>query len=189
MPKKRLCCDFCNSNNLFKIYSDVLDYESFIKIKTDILVCKNCDLIQQSYIFNQDEIKNFYLDNYHGRNYRDKNILDKISSFLRSRYYKRFIKILKNYNNNKDIKILDYGSGDGFLCNELNLKGYKNLYSCDFFKPTIIQTTKHIFPEKISEYHHFFDVIFMINSIEHLTSFSNEFRTLDLSPVSFSIIA
>ena len=80
MPKQRQYCDFCNSNNLLIKYKDVADYESFIKIKTDVLVCKNCDLIQQSYIFSKDEIKNFYLENYHGRNYGDKNILKKISS-------------------------------------------------------------------------------------------------------------
>lgn len=188
MPKQRQYCDFCNSNNLLIKYKDVADYESFIKIKTDVLVCKNCDLIQQSYIFSKDEIKNFYLENYHGRNYGDKNILKKISSILRSKYYKRFIKLLKAQTKKKDLKILDYGSGDGFLCYELKKAGYKNLYSCDFFKPTVINSTKHIIPEKISEYYHFFDVIFMINSIEHLTSFSDQFNIIDSSSKDSSIL-
>ncbi len=188
MPNKRIFCDLCGSNNLSKTYRDVSDYESFIDIKIDILSCRNCGLIQQSKIFNKEEIKSFYLEDYHGRNYGEKKVLEKLSTFLRSRYYKRFIKLLKDLNKNKNIKILDYGSGDGFLCNELNKAGYTNLYSCDFFKPTTIKSTKHIFPEKVNEYYHFFDVVFMINSIEHLTSFRNDFKYIDLSLKDSSIL-
>ena len=172
MSLNRFKCDLCKSSNLKKIYSNVADYESFLDIRTEIMLCKNCNLIQQSKIFTENEIKNFYLEDYHGRNYSKKTFLSKISIFLREMYYLRFINILDRKNLDKKIKILDYGSGDGFLCNLLYEKGFENVYSCDFYKPSFSNHKNHIFPEDIHKYKSYFDVMFMINSIEHLISFT-----------------
>ena len=181
MSSKRLKCDLCNSEDLEILYEDVLDYESFIDIKINILKCKKCNLIQQSKIFVKDEIKKFYLDNYHGRNYNKKTVFSRLSLLLRAKYYKRFINMLLSETNNKNLKILDYGSGDGFLGKELYKKGFRYLYSCDFFKPKFEVFQKHILPSDISKHENFFDVIFMINSIVHLISFSKDFNTIDKS--------
>ena len=119
MAINRINCDLCKSTKLRIIYRDVLDYESNIKEISNILICENCNLIQQSKIFSNNEIKKFYEDDYHGRNYSKDHILGSISQFLRSRYYKRFILNLESKTKKRDIKVLDYGSGDGFLCHLL----------------------------------------------------------------------
>lgn len=188
MVKTRLTCNLCNSRKFKKLYTDISDYESFIDIKTDLVICTKCQLIQQSKIFSTNEIKNFYLEDYHGRNYTNKTILGFFSSLLRKRYYKRFISYLNLISQKKDLNILDYGSGDGFLCKELFKNGYKNIYSCDFFKPKAINKTIHIFPNELKNYNNFFDVIFMINSIEHLSSFFKDFRKIELSSKERSIL-
>lgn len=181
MSSSRLRCDLCKNSQLDNLYKNVEDYETFIDIKTNIIICKKCKLIQQSKLFTKNEIENFYLEDYHGRNYGKKSLLATISLFLRERYYFRFINLLESQTNDKNIKILDYGSGDGFLCNLLYKRGYKNVYTCDFFKPNFINLKNHIFPQDIVNYHKFFDIMFMINSIEHLISFSKDFSRLDSS--------
>ena len=75
MSKIRKSCDLCKSRDLKIIYKNILDYETDIKIKVDLLKCRNCQLIQQSEIFSENEIEKFYLDNYHGRNYNKLNNL------------------------------------------------------------------------------------------------------------------
>ncbi len=188
MPINRINCDLCKSTKLRIIYRDVLDYESNIKEISNILICEKCNLIQQSKIFSNNEIKEFYEEDYHGRNYSKDNILSPISQFLRARYYKRFILNLESKTNKRDIKVLDYGSGDGFLCHLLMKRGFKNVYSCDFFEPTVCKTLAHIHPDQISEYEEYFDAIFMINSIEHLASFSKDFDRLDRSMKNSSLL-
>ena len=177
MPKKRLTCDLCKSTELKKVFNCVSDYESSIEINTDILKCKRCNLIQQSKIFTNSEIEKFYLEDYHVRNYDKPTLLSSISSYLRSRYYSRFVTLLEKVTKNKDIKILDYGSGDGFLCNELKKRGFNNIYSCDFYEPNF-KCTNHIHPDNIQNFKNFFDVMFMINSIEHLISFNDDFHSI-----------
>ena len=39
--------------------------------------------------------------------------------------------------------------------------------------------TNHIYPDNIQNFKNFFDVMFMINSIEHLISFNDDFQSLD----------
>ena len=95
MPKKRLCCDLCKSKELQKVFNSVSDYETSIEINTNILMCKRCHLIQQSKIFTSDEIEKFYLEDYHVRNYDKSTFISSISSFLRARYYSRFISLLE----------------------------------------------------------------------------------------------
>lgn len=180
MPTNRKYCDLCRSNDLNIIYKNISDYETNIEIKVDLLECKDCGLIQQSKIFSEIEIEQFYLDDYHGRNYNKKNnFLEKLSSRLRGRYYQRFINILISNKIPKDVRILDFGSGDGFLAHQLIKNGYFNIYCCDFFKPDYNSSNiNYLHPNSISESRIKFDVLFMLNSIEHLVSFSREFDNL-----------
>ena len=80
------------------------------------------------------------------------------------------------------------------LYSKINLKykhtvnNYKNIFSCDFFKPTLCENINHIFPEEITEYEKYFDVMFMLNSLEHLSSFSHDFNNLINSMKKSSLI-
>ena len=180
MPEKRKSCDLCQSTDLKIMYRNVIDYETDIKFKVDILKCNNCELIQQSELFSENEIENFYLKNYHGRNYnKQNNLIEKLTVFLRERYYQRFINLLISKRIDKQIKILDFGSGDGFLANQLIKNGYKNVFCCDFFKPIYEEASINYFhPSSIIDYVGNFDVVFMLNSIEHLVSFSKDFNAI-----------
>ena len=178
--KKEKVATLCQSRDLKIIYKNVIDYEiSDIKFKVDILKCNNCELIQQSELFSENEIENFYLDNYHGRNYNiQNNLIEKLTVF-RSRYYQRFINLLISKKIDKQIKILDFGSGDGFLANQLIKNGYKNVFCCDFFKPIYKESSiNYLHPSTIGNYGESFDVVFMLNSVEHLVSFSKDFNAI-----------
>ena len=188
MAIKRQKCDLCDSKDLNILYTKVRDYETFMNIDTCILKCNQCDLVQQSYIFTNDEIKEFYLENYHGRNYSPILLLGKLSHWLRKKYYKRFIDLLETRVKNKSVNILDYGSGDGLLSSELSKRGYNNLYCCDFFKPKHCRSSKYLLPNEIKAYSNHFDAVFMLNSIEHLVSFSNDFEFIDNAMKDESLI-
>lgn len=180
MSVKRIDCDLCKSKDFKIIYKDILDYETNIKIKVDLLKCNKCDLIQQSEIFSNKEIEKFYLEDYHARNYnKEKSLIAKFARFLRNKYYQRFIDILISKKIPKNIKILDFGSGDGLLAHQLIKNGYKNINCCDFFEPSYKdESTNYFHPNSISEYQDTFDAIFMLNSIEHLVSFFKDFNSI-----------
>lgn len=173
-------CDLCGSYSLQTIIINSKDYESNIHQYADILKCTNCGLLQQNQIFNNAELEYFYTGEYHGRNYSCQTLASRLSQFLRKRYYRRFINIIKNITGNNDVKILDYGSGDGFLLKLLHNSGYQNLYSCDFFPPSQISTkhVTHFHPNNIDMYIDKFDIVLMINSIEHLSSFRTEIHRI-----------
>ena len=188
---KRYTCDLCGSHCLQTIISNVKDYESNINQYTDILKCNNCGLLQQNQIFNNAELAKFYNREYHGRNYSCQTLVSRLSQFLRKYYYHRFIDMIKNVTNDKSIKILDYGSGDGYLLKLLHNSGYRNLYSCDFFPPSQMSSMhiNHFHPNDIDEFVDIFDIVLMINSIEHLSSFRKEMdRIIKTMTVKSTII-
>ena len=174
MSQFRVFCDLCGSKSFLNLYDNIGDYETNIKQKVDLLKCENCNLIQQNLIFNNEEISSFYKEDYTGRNY---NFSYNLTYYLRKIYYSRFIKILSNKLINKGaISVLDYGSGDGFLSLLLRQKGFKDITCCDFFEPDFLNyDIDYIHPSNIKSLNKKFDVVFMINSIEHLSSFKRNF--------------
>ena len=186
----RTNCDLCHSPSLIKIISNVKDYESDIDQEVDLLQCNRCGLVQQNVLFSNSELANFYKPNYHGRNYSKVTTLSRISSYLRERYYQRFIDQIRRYSHSRSINILDYGSGDGFLLMLLHRAGYKHLYSCDFFPPHRILSSHvtHFEPKSINQYNNKFDIVLMINSVEHLSSFREGMNKITQSMREKSII-
>lgn len=178
--KKRYHCNLCGSSRLSCIVSAVADYESNLKEVVDILKCDECELVQQSNIYESKEIEKFYDQEYHGRNYSSDGFASRIARILRKRYYYRFIRELNIIGVRKTARILDYGSGDGFLLKLLHEQGYSNLYACDFFPPAMASSKEAIFfrPDNIGSFQDFFDFVFMINSIEHLASFKHDFSAI-----------
>ena len=185
-------CDFCRSSNLFEIVTDIRDYESDLPNKTNLLRCSECGLVQQNFIFLNSELSCFYASEYHGRNYSKSSIASSITSYLRKRYYMKFVKIIKKISPSKSTKILDYGSGDGFLLRLLRDSGYRDLYACDFFPPywNDDNLITYFHPDDVGEFTKLFDVVTMINSIEHLSSFSEGLNKIkkSMSPNSKIII-
>ena len=176
----RTKCDLCCSGDLSPFLSDISDFESELPHKTDLLQCQNCYLIQQNYLFNHNEISSFYDSDYNGRNYNSKNLFTPFTNLLRSRYYSRFTNLVEYFCSDKDAPILDYGSGDGFFLELLRRKGFKNLFACDFFEPTEINSTfvTFIHPQELALSSKNFSVVTMINSIEHLSSFKSDFKVI-----------
>jgi len=125
-------CKFCFSPSQ-KFISDRNDFEFNTKIKLLYWKCTNlkCGFVYVDPLPSESEIKTYY-QNYstHHENYSKKfiNPLSLFHKFLRRSEYKTLFVSSKSL----QIKVLDFGCGNGNLLDFLKEYGLKNLYGYDF---------------------------------------------------------
>lgn len=166
-----MSCLICNSQNQELIFKGIKDLEYNTYKAVDYQVCKSCGLISQYPLPEANLVPTFYPDTY--RNY----LLNGKSFFssLKNIQFKNLAnKILEYFNrDNKDLKILDIGFGNGQLLLALKEKGYKNLYGTDFTDKVFSKLNSSGIKLKVSNieeefpFNESFDVIIMNNVIEH----------------------
>lgn len=127
-------CPNCNENNSTPFYVNFNSHpkqgELITNEKIKYNICNNCDTIFSSEMMNwtsKQFVEKCYNDTYclHDTDYNSFN------SFRLQRMHSFLINYLYKQNFNKDIKYLDYGSGNGFLTEKLKRDGYVNGFNYD----------------------------------------------------------
>ena len=164
-------CPICQSEKLKKI--TVETQEADCKKNLTVFECENCRvLFAEDY---RKERKNIYDDNYAAwRKSEDK--IEKEIAHAKIMAFKSQIKEIEKLINLKNKKIIDIGTGNGYL-----LEALKNL-GCNCYGTEISEYSAEVsskkFPGKIfegelknAEYkNEFFDVIFLTDVLEHLNN-------------------
>ena len=164
-------CIVCNSDKKTQVFKNTEDYEYGTYRNVNFSECQKCDLIFQDPLPPKEIIGSFYPEIY--RNYISDN--GSLFSVLKKLQFKTLAKkILSKVNNNdKYIKILDIGFGNGELLLALKEKGYKNLYGTDFSNKNFERLKKKEINIELSDveeclpFKEEFDAIIMNHVIEH----------------------
>tara|TARA_B100001093_G_C26803961_1_gene1004675 strand:+ start:96 stop:998 length:903 start_codon:yes stop_codon:yes gene_type:complete len=175
-------CPACISNKFETYISIPVDYEYFVKRtkKANILKCLECGSFYQNPWPTKNEAINFYPNDY--QDYDDN------SNLLLSLIARASFKInayLFTMKFGKDLKILDYGCGDGNFLSALFNSGVKKVYG---YEPhirednialssgvNIFSSLSYFKQKKIK-----FDIIRMNHVIEHLINYEEVFKEFKL---------
>ena len=163
-------CFVCNSTAPKFVFKNVEDFEYGTYKPVDYVVCKDCRLISQNPLPEAGLLKTFYPDEY--RNYAPlkKSLLSGLKNIHSLAVLNKFE---KHFHKKAELKILEIGFGNGQLLLTLKRKGYPNVYGCDFTGRFFPALQKEGIKLKISDlekdfpFNESFDVIIMINVIEH----------------------
>lgn len=166
-------CPLCNSAHLTQVFEDRIDYEFSISNKLNYYKCDNsvCGFVFVYPLPSDAEIQSFYKKyTTHNLNINIShlNILARFNKFFKS---KSLSKLFIN-TNLSDIKVLDFGCGNGNLLDDLKKIGIKNLFGYDFDAKALISSKLDdlvLFDnyELIHDYGNY-DYIFLNHVIEHL---------------------
>ena len=151
------------------MFKNIKDFEYETNKPVDYLICRRCKLISQYPLPEPALLPNFYPEDY--RNYLPQK--ENLFSELKKIQFKSLASKIERYINNKEVKILEIGFGNGQLLLALKELGYKNLFGTDF--------TNRVFPglmdkgiklqvsnvEESFSFNETFDLIIMNNVIEH----------------------
>ncbi len=150
----------------------------------DYIECSNCGCLQISQV--PDNLGDYYPKNYSSHNLSKPNFIkgyiirkrDSYAFFKKSIlgkyiYQKRpneFLSALGDVHMDFNSKILDVGSGTGYLVNKVENQGYKNLWGVDpFIESNIIRENVKILKKPIKELDEDnFDYIIFNHSLEHI---------------------
>lgn len=166
-------CPLCGGSKLTEVLEDRIDYEFGISNKLNYYECNNsaCGFIFANPIPSIEEIQSFYnkyTTHNENKNISHLNFLARLNKVFKD---KTLSKIFVNTQIN-DIKVLDFGCGNGNLLMDLKKLGIKNLYGYDFDAKALHYSKLDglvLFDnyEQIPE-HGNFDYIFLNHVIEHL---------------------
>lgn len=161
-------CPVCRSDYIKKSMKGY-DYET----KTgeyDILHCNNC----QVYFTNPQPVEEDIPLLYEDRSSADFPEMNSISSYLRKFNAKLFLRNTLKFINKKELKVLDYGCGDGLLATVLSEnKIFNKVHAVDFHSqsPELLREKSNI---KYFSYQNFaavdenkYDIIFCRHVVEH----------------------
>ncbi len=170
---KQKGCSFPKKSKNISFYYDFLDKRGMGKMK--YLKCKKCDLVFSSLLQNNlnqinEKLTNYYSKEYFGKFYKKKNLIYKkrnVQYNLDKKY------LLKNFEDNKNKKILDFGCGNGEFLKRFKSKKFGYEFNKDIDKKGIIKYLKY---KDIFKYK--FDVIIMRGVIEHIPNFSAVLKKL-----------
>ena len=145
-----------------------LEYQTYRPV--DFAVCPKCRLVSQHPLPPAELLPIFYPGEY--RNYQP--LEETFFSALKKFQFQGLVqKITRHFGQGKQLKILEIGFGNGQLLLALKANGYSNLYGIDFsdryfssLKSAGIRVqTQNL--EKDFPFSEHFDVIFMVNVVEH----------------------
>lgn len=129
------------------------------------LICKNCQLIYANPIINSLITEKLYKKSKFNYQDEEKNL---------KKSYGNCLKIAEKYIKNKE-RILDVGTGNGFLLIEALEQGYKEVYGIEPSKHAADLADKKIKNKIINDIlkekqfkHNFFDVICLFQVIDHI---------------------
>lgn len=165
-------CNLCNSDT-YPYLAQRPDYEYGIKTTLDYRCCQDCGLVFASPMPSPEIILSFY-SSYSTHKQGSASLLAKLSR------RKALRETLAAVGPNKELRILDYGCGNGEFLKELCAEGYNNGTGYDF-DPNAVNAARtagiaatHEW-EKISG---LFDVIILNHVIEHFINPVHEIKRL-----------
>lgn len=138
--------------------------------------CNKCGLVFSSLLLSnkkiiKNKLKEYYDSEYYRNFYKKKKYI--LYNKRKSQYDLDKKYLLKNYKDNKDKKILDFGCGNGEFLNRFKSKKFGYEFNKNIEKKLSINylNYKHIFKKK-------FDLIIMRGVIEHIPNFAFELKKL-----------
>lgn len=166
MTSNFLRCALCGEQAFSVKYPGVHDFEYGTYQPVTYGICAECGVIAQHPLPSRAVVSSFYPLTY--RNYQTASA--GFFSFLKRIQENGFVRrITGAIGDNRDIRILEIGCGNGALLQGLRLGGYRNLSGADISgrEPGggIRFTRGNI--EDVFPYDEIFDVIIMINVLEH----------------------
>ena len=162
-------CIVCDSDESELMFKNIKDFEYETNKPVNYLLCKKCRLIFQHPLPESDLLPNFYPEDY--RNYLP--VKENLFSALKKIQFKSITSKITKHINNKEVKILEIGFGNGQLLLALKDLGYKNLFGTDFTNrvfPSLMDKGIKLQVSNVEESFSFnekFDLIIMNNVIEH----------------------
>lgn len=156
-------CPVCKSDEIKRKYV----YENF-----EVFSCKSCGIMFRNPLLEVADIKNFYNENYYKELYLDERVMKGSEHVWEARL--RFLKTLLGKGEN--LRILDIGSAFGGLLDTASKQGFKECWGVEISTQAVewLKTHKpHINVlegaiEEISLPKDFFDIVTMVEVIEHL---------------------
>jgi len=167
-------CPICNFNTDF-----LTSKKNRFKDQYDYLICKNCRLLfEKNLVLDSKklgiQVSKIYQDDYFQK--VDAGWVVRGNEFLR--IIKKIVKIYGLIKNKKNISILDYGGGNGYLASKL-AESYNVFYYDKYEKPTIEGKYKILNkPNRV-------DVIYAVELVEHVTDIKEWDFLKELSPDIF----
>lgn len=159
-------CIACAQAEFTTAFLNVKDFEYEAYHSVDYAVCSYCGLVAEEPPPERSAILAWYPQHY--RNYQADS--GGLFSFLKSVQERGFARRLAKVFADKNAKILEIGSGNGALLGALGKEGFKNLSGSDFSRSVRVMPGVRFKEGNIEEhfpYEETFDVVIMINAIEH----------------------
>ena len=177
-------CILCGSEDITQTLIERKDFEYNIQTKLNYYRCNNlkCQLVFVDPMPNIDQIQSFYLNyttHLSNKKINKLNLLANLNHFLNNIY-------LKNLFINRDIdniKILDFGCGNGNLLIELKKRGFINLFGYDFDEKAteMSNNNDYIVFSDINLLNKYckYDYIFLNHVVEHLADARGLIKNLE----------
>lgn len=185
---RKIVCAICKTNeNAELLYKETVDLQavdqaSFSARRTPDKLhfrfskCVKCGLIFSNPILSSQKIERFYRES--DFNYK------KESDYLKKTYYSYFKKFVKP--ENKKIKILEIGCGNGFFLEELFDNGFKNIHGIEPGVRSVSKAKPHIKDKIVVDVlkknifkENFFDIICCFHTMDHIIDMENFMKDIN----------
>lgn len=166
-------CPICNFNSeFFVVKKDKLNqaYEYFI--------CEKCGFLFEKDLFEdpkrlQEKISKVYQKNYAQIDYGWKNRGDKVSVKIN-----KLLKVYRFFKFKKDISVLDYGAGNGYIASKVS-KDF-NVFCYDKYEKPVYEEKYKIIEKPIKT-----KAVYAVELVEHLTDIKEWGNILQFLPKIF----
>lgn len=163
-------CMNCNSHDFKRILQNRDDFEYGCSEKLDYYKCITCGHISVYPVPSLEQISTFY-SSYTTHNIYKSSLISKLIDDITKYKKKQELKNTFKNNNLKDVKILDFGSGNGNFLDLLSQLNIKNIYGFDFDNKAV-ECSKQQGYECFTDFNDLknnkYDYIFLNHVIEHL---------------------
>lgn len=174
---RKIVCAICKTNDNAKLlYKETVDYKSIDqqsfsarripdRLHFRFSKCEKCGLIFSNPILSSQKIEGFYRES--DFNYK------KESDYLKKTYYSYFKNFVKP--ENKKVKVLEIGCGNGFFLEELFDNGFKNIHGIEPGVRSVSKAKPHIKDKIIVDVlrknifkSNSFDIICCFHTMDHI---------------------